>query len=429
MAETNIVGALSRSETKEDVAKTNLGPPTNVPVPVPLQGRFEPLPQSIVGSEFSRPCILPVPGSKGFFFLVGSQGVAIVDLQDPLNISICCVQPCNFGAEKAGVSAVASDKFLFATSAKSVFILEWADCGKNTCSITLVGQCLVWVGAADSFADIALDAESNVVYVGGPSGVEALDVSDPAHPISLHKASEEVGSSDAGARIHFLRDFIEHRTYLFLAGPSQLVSFEVVATGEIVKRCALNTLMGTTHGGVGIAVQERLLLVGCPTGLQVFDISNPSNFEELGRYYAALGSTKGGADLCLRGKCLYMAGPSGFEVADATRPSVPRNAASIRSLGLGSSNGQGGVSLWVSPNALGIAPDDISLLAESGEASFSDTVDVHRGRSAILVGPRAIVVVDILDPLSWSRKKGKRSESLVVQTAGVPEKKGCCSIQ
>jgi hypothetical protein len=213
----------------------------------------------------------------------------------------------------------------------------------------------------------------NLAYVAdGDSGLQVLDVSNPALPVQ--RAGYDTSGWAKGVQVV--------GTLAYVADDN--AGLVVIDTSKLE---ALRRMGGLATGGNVRGLQvvgNRAYLANYYGGLQVIDVSNPAAPRSLGGFYDF--DTGGGfSGVQVIGSVAYLAGPSGLQVIDVSNP------ASTRRLG-GFDTGGGAMSLQVVGTRAYLANGELGLqvlglsesrLPQSLVFSLPPTVDLTRAPIAL----------------------------------------------
>jgi len=161
----------------------------------------------------------------------------------------------------------------------------------------------------------AIAAQGRYIYTLNTTAqrLQVIDANDPKRMVSV-SSSAVTGSTPNAIAVQ------GRYAYITNGGGGTMQIFDLQNLSAPVS-------LGTTSAGTtpnGIAVQGRYAYVINTTGMQIFDISNPSSVVTLG---SVSGSAQGA--IAVQGRYAYVVGANGFQTIDISDPKNPSIASTI----------------------------------------------------------------------------------------------------
>ena len=227
-------------------------------------------------------------------------GLMVVDVSDPASWPSTVLQPSG-GAEHL----IARGSTIVYTVFETVYVAEATASGQ----ITTLGSHDGPTCTRDPCID-ALDIDGSRVYVlyadGDPKGMQVLDLSDPANPTLLGDSTLFAGE-----------DVVAVGELAYVAtGGLDVVIVNVADPGNMVEAARLTATSDT----YAVALDGAHLYVGTGTGLDIFNVTKPTEPTLVGNYLSA---SESALDVVVAAGIAFVAGGGGLMTVDVSSPSSP----------------------------------------------------------------------------------------------------------
>lgn len=245
-------------------------------------------------------------------------------------------------------------------------------------------------GQARAVAFSPLNANRAYVADGG-SGLQVIDVSNPASPLllgSLDTTGTAMGMAAIGQ-------------YALVADDSDLQSVDMSNPAEPVLR---NTYSEGSFKAIAVQDQYAYIAAGPSVGLKILDISDPANPKKKDGYISA--DSTGGQGIAVAGQYAYLAdGAAGLKIIDVSDPGkkpLPI-VGTCNTPGSARDVAVDGKRVYVADGTAGLQVIDISdyahpQLVGAFDTSYSRGVETSDGYAYVVDDNNGLYVIDVSDP-------------------------------
>ncbi|MGA1865484.1 MAG: LVIVD repeat-containing protein [bacterium] len=254
--------------------------------------------------------------------------------------------------------------------------------------ISIIGKCDTPYSANDIYIQ-----DSYAYVADGLSGLQAIDISNPANPSLIDGYYIQGGAFNAS-------DVYALGTYAYMAYGSKGLQVINISNPANLSFAYSRDTPGTAYG---VYVQGSYAFIADGSeGLQVINISNPPNTSIVGSY-----NTTGTAmDVYVQGSYAYVAdGLSGLQVINISNPAKLSLAGKFATPGSANGIYVRGSYAYIADGAKGLIILDISNPAHPSKLGVYDTsgsaskVHVQGSYAYVADGLSGLQIIDISDPL------------------------------